>query len=47
MPTWVATGHTDPYPVTDGFFDALEKGGNAFDDVHQALMPLSDNAVHF
>ncbi|MDA1088384.1 MAG: glycoside hydrolase family 99-like domain-containing protein [Verrucomicrobia bacterium] len=46
-PTWIATGHTDPYPVNDGFFDGLEKGGKAFDSVHNALMPLGDDDIHF
>jgi len=49
-PTWLATGHTDPYPVApiaERFYKVLEAGAAAFDDVHATLMPLADDDVHF
>lgn len=46
-PDWVLTGHTKPYQTNDAWYDAIERGARAFDAVHQALMPLGENDVHF
>jgi glyoxylase-like metal-dependent hydrolase (beta-lactamase superfamily II) len=46
-PDWVLTGHTKPYRTNDAWYAAIERGARAFDEVHQALMPLADNDVHF
>lgn len=46
-PDWILTGHTNPYQPTDEWYEAIAKGAEAFDDVHQALMPLADDDVHF
>ena len=48
-PTWIATGHTDPYPVApvaEQFYKVLEAGAAAFDDVHATLMPLAAACTH-
>jgi glyoxylase-like metal-dependent hydrolase (beta-lactamase superfamily II) len=46
-PNWIATGHTEPYPVGEGFLEDIRRGAQAFDDVHAAIMPLGHNNLHF
>lgn len=45
-PNWIATGHTEPYPVGEGFLEDVRRGAQAFDDVHAAIMPLGDDQLH-
>lgn len=46
-PDWILTGHTNAYQPGDDWYEAIEQGAQAFDDVHRALMPLENTDVHF
>ncbi len=46
-PDWVITGHTMPYETSDEWYEVIEEGAKAFDEVHQSLMSLGDDDVHF
>ena len=46
-PQWVLTGHTQAYETSDEWYDVIERGAAAFDQMHQALMALGDDEVHF
>jgi glyoxylase-like metal-dependent hydrolase (beta-lactamase superfamily II) len=46
-PDLVLTGHTRPYRTNAAWYAAIERGARAFDEVHQALMPLGEEDVHF
>ncbi|MCZ6680924.1 MAG: MBL fold metallo-hydrolase [Candidatus Poribacteria bacterium] len=46
-PEWILTGHTMPYQTSDEWYEIIERGANAFDEVHQQLMALGDDDVHF
>ena len=47
QPDWVLTGHTKPYQTSPEWYQVIEKGANAFDEVHLHLMSLGDDDVHF
>lgn len=47
QPDLVLTGHTRPYRTSPEWYEAIEKGARAFDDVHRTLMLLNDDGVHF
>lgn len=46
-PDLVLTGHTLPYRTSEAWYEAIERGARAFDEVHRLLMPLGDEEVHF
>jgi glyoxylase-like metal-dependent hydrolase (beta-lactamase superfamily II) len=46
-PELVLTGHRIPYRTSPEWFEAIERGAQAFDDVHRLLMPLGEDDVHF
>ena len=47
QPEMVLTGHTRPYRPSPEWYDVIEQGANAFDEVHRELMLLDDDGVHF
>ena len=47
QPEWILTGHTMPYKTSGEWYEVLERGANAFDEIHQCLMILGDADLHF
>ncbi len=47
QPELVLTGHTKPYRTSSEWVEEIERGANAFDEVHQTLMLLEEDGVHF
>jgi glyoxylase-like metal-dependent hydrolase (beta-lactamase superfamily II) len=47
QPELVLTGHTLPYRTSPAWYEAIERGANAFDELHRTLMLLDDDGVHF
>ena len=47
QPDMVLTGHAKPYRTSPEWYTEIERGANAFDDVHRTLMLLEDDGVHF
>ena len=47
QPELVLTGHTQPYRTCPEWYEEVARGAQAFDDVHDALMLLDENGVHF
>ena len=47
QPEWILTGHTQPYQTSDEWYETIERGATAFDEVHQSLMALGDDEIHF
>ena len=46
-PDWILTGHTIPYQTSAEWYQTIERGAIAFDEVHQVLMALGDDDIHF
>lgn len=46
-PEMVLSGHHVPYRPTIETWAKLQAAGQAFDDIHRAIMPLEDDAIHF
>ena len=47
QPDWILTGHTAPYQTSAEWYETIERGAKAFDEVHLSLMALGDDEVHF
>lgn len=47
QPELVLTGHTKPYRTSPDWYETIARGAQAFDEVHQSLMLLDADALHF
>ncbi|MEE3260030.1 MAG: MBL fold metallo-hydrolase [Candidatus Latescibacterota bacterium] len=47
QPDWILTGHTTPYQTSDEWYETIERGAKAFDEIHLSLMALGDDEIHF
>ena len=46
-PDLILTGHTQPYRPDDRWYEIVHQGAKDFDDIHQSLMSLGIEDVHF
>lgn len=46
-PELVLSGHAEPYRTCPEWYESIERGAKAFDEVHRLLMYLGDDEVHF